>query len=281
MHGLAVHAADRTPDMDALIAELTQGVHTTMRETSQTLHETIAHKEPLPEGEYENRSEDNAEVTTKDYVKTTHRLRPFIQSLKPKLPTILLAGGLILAVAAVIVFSVMLAGKGEKVTPDKPTAPAETTINIKELLSGIDTHPSERATYVPPTEATTAPVWTAPLTETEASQHIDELKDFFFDNVVQSDAQARFSNVMELHNVYYCTKRSDTGIAYIAYIYRNNTADYYKALYISADRFSVEQGVLVSRDNRLTACEDADTMQEALGKCWILGSAFRQTQLFG
>ena len=280
MHGLAVHAADRTPDMDALIAELTQGVRTTMRETTQTLHETTAHKEPLPDGEYENRSEDNAEVTTKDYVKTTHRLRPFIQSLKPKLPTILLAGGLILAVAAVIVFSVLLAGKGEKVTPDKPTAPAETTINIKELLSGIDTHPSERATYVPPTEATTAPVWTAPLTETEASQHIDELKDFFFDNVVQCDTQARFSNFMELHNVYYCTKRSDTGIAYIAYVYRNNTANYYKVLYIPADRFSVEQGKLVSRDNRLTACEGADTMQGALGNCWILGIAFRQTQLF-
>ena len=112
-------------------------------------------------------------------------------------------------------------------------------------------------------------------------QHIDELKDFFFDNVVQSDAQARFSNVMELHNVYYCTKRSDTGIAYIAYIYRNNTANYYKVLYIPADRFSVEQGKLVSRDNRLTACEGADTMQGALGNCWILGSAFRQTQLFG
>ncbi len=239
MHGLAVHAADRTPDMDALIAELTLGVRTASHETTQT----IVRREPLPDGKNESNAQDSAEATTKDYVKTTRRLRPFLHSLKPKLPTILLAGGLIIAVAGVIVFSVMLAGK--------------------------------------PTEATTVPVWTAPLTDAEALQHIDELKDFFFDNVVQCDTQARFSNFMELHNVYYCTKRSDTGIAYIAYVYRNNTANYYKVLYIPADRFSVEQGKLVSRDNRLTACEGADTMQGALGNCWILGSAFRQTQLFG
>ena len=275
MHGLAVHAADRTPDMDALIAELTLGVRTASHETTQT----IVRREPLPDGKNESNAQDSAEATTKDYVKTTRRLRPFLHSLKPKLPTILLAGGLIIAVAGVIVFSVMLAGKGEK-KQDKPTAPAETTINIKDLLSGIETHSSEYPTHAP-TEATTVPVWTAPLTDAEALQHIDELKDFFFDNVVQCDTQARFSNFMELHNVYYCTKRSDTGIAYIAYVYRNNTANYYKVLYIPADRFSVEQGVLVSRDNRLTACEGADTMQGALGNCWILGSAFRQTQLFG
>ena len=266
MHGLALHAADRTPDMEALIAELSLGLH------------TAAHHEP-PAGEQANMPPEKPEVTTKDYVRGQRRRLNF-QALKPKLPMMLLVGGSVLAVICVIVFSVLLAGKGEKASSGKPTVPAETTVNIKELLSGIETHPTAHAAQPTTAEPTTAPVWTAPLTEAEARAHTDELKDFFFDNVIRCDTQARYSNVLELHNIYYCSKRSGTGISYITYVYRNDTANYYKVLYIPADRFSVENGRLVSRSNELTACDAADTTQGALANCWMMSSAFVLTVLF-
>lgn len=266
MHGLAVHAADRTPDMEALIAELTLGMRTSSHEP--------------PVSEHEKNLPEKGKVTTKDYVKEPQR-KLFLRTLRPKLPSILLVGGLVLAVAGVIVLSVVLAGKGGKPTPDNATVPTETTVNIKELLSGIDTHPTVHTTQPTTVETTTVPpVLTSPLTAEEAQKHVDELKDFFFNNVIRCDPQARYSNAIELHNIYHCYKRSDNGIAYIAYAYRNDTADYYKVLYIPADQFSVENGRLISSGNQLTACEAADTMQAALGNCWLMGSAFRLTELF-
>ena len=274
MRGMAVLAKNRTPDMDTLFRELTGRSFPVSQPKREPVKKKAVKKEPpASPDEYPDarkNTEDISKLPTKGYKKNSAKgLRfPVPVILAVVIPTVL--------VLALVVCLVFFAGKvPKKADTSSLSRVSESSLNISELLSGIDSRPS-----VPPTTqgTTSVPQTTSPLrplTLTQAQTHVDELKSFFFDNVIYNDSEARYGNTFQLRRIYFCENNNDPMSKYVAYVYRNENGNYYRVMYIDASCFSIKDGKLVSSTTLMTPCLSASTQSDAVKNCWFLEDTYR------
>lgn len=277
MRGLAVRAADRTQDMDALMREISglpsaHGAPKKPKQPAAPGKETKPKQPPASPNEYQNARKDEEDISrlpTKGYKKREKSSkRAFVPVIiAVAVPTVLVAG----LIVGLIFFAGSVKSRDSE-SSGKPSV-SESSLDIKELLSGIDTIPSITATQ----PRTTVPETTAPkspITLDQAKDHVGELKTFFFDNVINNDPDARYGNTLELRRIYFCESNSDPNAKYVAYVYRNVNSNSYKVMYIPADSFSVEDGELQSSTTTMTACSPANTQSAAAENCWFLSDVY-------
>lgn len=274
MRGMAVLAENRTPDMDTLFRELTGRSFPLGQPKRETVKKREVRKEPpASPNEYPDarkKTGDISKLPTKGYKKGDAKMRrfPIPMILAVVIPTV--------AVLALVVCLVFFAGKfPKKADPSSQPQVSESSLNISELLSGIDSRPS-----IPPTtqSSTTVPNTTSPirpLTLTQAQTHVDELKSFFFDNVIYNDSEARYGNTFELRRIYFCENKNDPMSKYVAFVYRNENGNYYRVMYIDASCFSLSDGKLVSSTTLMTPCLTASNQSDAAKNCWFLEDTYR------
>lgn len=291
LHGLAVFAKNRTPDMDALISEFTAKA-TVDIETANTITYSIKPKsdnqgQPQPVNPEKKPKPDVPPASPNEYMnarKTTNATiipneEPALQ--KPLWKTLLLYGIPIVLILAVMVGGLVLLfnhmGSNKGSLKSEAATEAETTFNIKDLLSGIDqTHP----TFTNPKDTqptseivpTTAP---PPISADEAKAQADELKSFFLSNVEHNDNEARYGERIELRNIYYVESNSNPDITYICFVYRNASADYYRVMYAPAQQFTVKDGKLEYNLTYMSTVRSAKSIMEATDNCWLLSDTFR------
>ncbi len=291
LHGLAVFVRDRTPDMDTLITELTAKAPVNIQ-TANTITYPVKpksenqgqqtadpDKKPAPPGAPPASPNEymNARKTTNATIIPNEEPTP----QKPLWKTLLLYGIPIVLILAVMIGGAVLLfnhlGSNKDSLKSEPSTEAETTFNIKDLLSGIDqTHP----TFTDPTntqETTESVVTTAPppLSASEANAHADELKSFFLSNVEHNDNEARYGERIELRNIYHVESRYNNAITYICFLYRNASADYYRVMYVPAQQFSIKDGKLEYSSTYMNASRSAKSLAEAMENCWLLSDTFR------
>ncbi len=286
LHGLAVFVKDRTPDIDALITELTAKVPVDI----QTAH-TITYRAKPKNGDQGQQANDpdkkappaspneymNARKTTNATIIPNDEPTP----QKPLRKTLLLYGIPIILILAVMIGGGILLfnhpGSNKDSLKSEPSTEAETTFNIKDLLSGIDqTHP----TFTDPTntQETTEPVVTTappPISADEAKAQEDELRSFFLSNVEHNDNEARYGERIELRNIYHVESKYNNAITYICFLYRNASSDYYRVMYVPAQQFSIKDGKLEYISTFMNASRSAKSMAEAMENCWLLSDTFR------
>lgn len=291
LHGLAVFVRDRTPDMDALITELTakvpvdiQTAHTiTYRAKPKNENQgqpktSPSDKKPEPDAPPASPNEYmNARKTTNATIIPNEEPTPH----KPLWKTLFLYGiPIVLILAAMTAGAVLLfnhMGLNKDSLKSEPSTEVETTFNIKDLLSGIDqTHP----TFTDPTNSqeTTEPVVTTappPISADEAKAQKEELKSFFLSNVEHNDSEARYGERIELRNIYHVESKYNNAITYICFLYRNASSDYYKVMYVPAQQFSLKGGKLEYSSTYMNASRSAKSLAEAMENCWLLSDTFR------
>ena len=311
MHGLAVFAKDRTPDMSALIAEFTAKTPVDI-ETATTKTYPVKKKtaEAKPVGGSEKAAQpDKHGKTEKRDAADEHKPLPSPKKQEPpaspneymnarKTPdstvmpneqptppkpawrTVLsIAIPIVIMLGAVIAGCILIASRGgdQKATSSSSgSSQAQSSLNIKELLSGID---STRPTFydpndTQPTTAATQPTVPAPLSLSEAQEYKDSLKSFFLNNVEHNDPEARYGERIELYSIYYSESVRDPRTKYIAFVYRNGSANYYKVLYAPASQFSVNNGKLDYSTTFLNGTNSDPTLSGATENCWFLSLPF-------
>ena len=292
VHGLAVFAKDRTPDMDALISEFTAKTPVDI-ETANTITYSVKsknknnqgqpqaanpNKKPKPDAPPSSPNEymDARKTTNATIIPNEEPTRK-----KPLWRTILVSSITVVLVLAVIIGGlVLLFGKmseSKESIQNDTTDQTETTFNIKDLLSGIDeTHPTftEPSSAQPTTKYVPA---TAPpsISLYEATNCKDELKSFFLSNVEHNDNEARYGERIELRNIYYVESKSNSYTIYICFLYRNASSDYYRVMYAPAQQFSVKNGKLEYSSTYMSTSSSAKTLSDAIDNCWMLSGTFR------
>ena len=125
-----------------------------------------------------------------------------------------------------------------------------------------------------PTTAQTQQTVPAALTLSEAEEYKDSLKSFFLSNVEHNDHEARYGERIELYSIYYSESVRDPRTKYIAFVYRNASASYYKVLYAPASQFSINNGKLDYTTTYLNSSASDPTLSGAMEQCWFLSLAF-------
>ena len=298
MRGLAVLAQDRTPDMDALLRDLTgqqaavpltasgseasaapdyeKTLSVTPSDGVDDISDTGDTEQP-PKGKPASPNE-YADAWRKGSSGggIISRTRRFTESLRRsgRFPPAAIAVIVIpvVLIIGLIIGAIMLAGTPKPKPAD--SAVAETTLNIQELLSGIDSHPRMPATDAA-SGSTSQPETTSPrpaVTYDECRQRIDSLNKFFFDNIYHNDPEARFANTIQLRKTYYSEYNFDNSIVYIAFVYFNATSNYYKVMYLPANSFSVDGDRLISHTTYMSTCSSGTNQLDAISKCGFLSS---------
>lgn len=303
MHGLAVKAADRTPDMDALMSELKPSVSPQAARKAMPAPVPLKASEkmepPASPNEYMNalRQRENGEPPTRSFRKT---LMKKARASKATFIVLAVAGAAALTLMiAGIVFLIVNAGRGQENTQPatKPSEPSS-SLNINELLSGLDTKPDftipERSSS---SNSRSSGSWSSksssesfteaprtPITPEQAAADSEFFKQFFFDNVYGNDNQARFGATISLQSITYCISKANRDNAYIAFLYHNETAGYYRVMYSYANNFYYDGTQPQSRSSYLMATDPAQTQSQAIDNCWllkpVLNSLFDKTTIF-
>ena len=275
MRGLAVRAKDRIPDMSTLMRELTDRSEALAATITKLPEKPMEEVEPEPTGdpaspdEYKDaKRRGELQPPTKEIDKSSKQRSRLSVALVAGIPTVI--------VAVVIVFSIVMAGRSAEKKAEQDAAQttvAESYVDIGQLLSGIESRPSVPASTRSSSSAaeeTTAAL--KPLTVSQAKNHVDDLKNYFFNNIFNSDNKARYGNKIELRNIYHSVKRTDSSTSYIAFVYRNETVDYYRVLYLSSDLFYEEDDTLKFRSTQMLASDADPSITTALNNCWFLQS---------
>ena len=277
MHGLAVLAKNRTPDMSTLMRELHgSGAHAPV---SPAAAPEAPKAPPASPNEYtharRNRQEPLSALPTKSFRRQTlsPRRRLVIRVLAIAVPSAL--------VLALIIGVIAAAGNGSG-SEQPPATEAPTTVNIQELLSGIDSRPSLPSAATAPSGSTAATTEAPrlPLTAEQAKAHRDALGDFFLQNAVNNDKQARYGDVISLRKIYHSENKHDSSNCFISFAYCNDTLGYYKVMYLPANSFTVTDNGLVPASTVMTVSAAADSISNALDQCWFLKSRYSSSGQF-
>ena len=302
LHGLAVFAKDRTPDMGALISQFTAKMPVDIKTATtktypvkkkdQTVYSGDAAESVKPEKRGKPEKTEKPEKPAKpaspnEYMNARKKPNATVMPKEqPTPPKPVWRTVLSIAVPVVIVLSVVVAGsiliasrfKEKKSTSSSSgSSQVQSSLNIKDLLSGID---SKRPTFYYPDDTgstastTVQPTVPAPLSLSEAEEYEDSLKSFFLDNVEHNDHEARYGERIVLYSIYYTESVRDPRTKYIAFVYRNASASYYKVLYAPASQFSVNNGMLDYTTTYLNSTASDPTLSGAEENCWFLSSAF-------
>lgn len=276
MHGLAVPANSRTPDMDALIRELSgRGTHASVSPAAPEAPKAP----PASPNEYTHARRGETDgisgLPTKSFRKPgmSQRKARVIRVLAIAVPSAL--------VVALLIGVIVIAGSGAGRGDPTSATEAPTTVNIRELLSGIDSRPSLSST-APATSGSTAPTAAPlrPLTAEQAKTYSDALADFFLQNAANNDKQARYGDVISLRKIYHSENKHDSSNCFISFAYRNDTVGYYKVMYLPADSFAVTDSGLEPAATVMTAAEAADSIGDALDQCWFLKNRYNNSGQF-
>lgn len=282
MHGLAVAAKNRTPDMDTLMRELaipgTSGAKPPQKPKPAA---PATHKAP-PASPNEYPDALKKKTKSVSFLPTKSFQRFVASSRRSRIFKAAVVVVPVLLVIALIVSAIYMAGLRETLNASaQPSSPAPSQVDIRELLSGIDSRPSGAAVPYPPTTAATEPIVPpAPLTLAQAQAHTAELEAYFHENAVHNDKDARYGDVIGLRKIYYAENRYDPQNSYIAFSYDNDARGYYKVLYVTADSFFVDNGVLKAHTTLMSIADGAETAGDALDNCWFLKDRFSKSGQF-
>ena len=312
MHGLAVKAADRTPDITTLINELT--TDTVAAPAFNAAHaRSPLHSAPPPKRDkailqqpkvdaprptgypttpgatappykqstnvqptYQRSTYGQSAYGANSYGQGPHDQQP-MPPKKSNLPKILavIIPLIALIAAGVIVFAVI---KGSD-SPSDDTAPTERpTVTTAPVET---TKPTEPETTVRQTEAT-LPAGTE-LPVAQAQLYGNDIKDYFFDNIFEYDDKVSENDQIKSLGVYYVEKKGG-GIKLIYYLYQNMTANYYRTVSIYPGSLAVVDGELVEKSKSFDADEAGSTLDEAAVNSYFLSDLaeddFNYTQLY-
>ncbi len=277
MHGLAVAAKNRTPDMDTLLRELAgiavPKIKPTPQKDTKPVSPVQPKEPPASPNEYLGALKKKNKTLSFQPTKSFQRLVQ--SSRRSRIVKAAVVAVPVLLLVALIVGAVCMAGQNRDRRAAAQSSAAESQVDIRELLSGIDSRPPGTSLPYPPTTAapeTTAP--RTPLTLTQTQAHTEELTDFFHANIIHNDRDARYGDVIGLRKIYYSASKSDPRNCYIAFSYNNESLGYYKVMYITADSFSETGNRLMVHSTLLTVAEGADNATAALDNCWFLRDRF-------
>lgn len=281
MHGLSVSAKSRTPDMDALMRELT-GEDWQRAKPKPAVYKPAPQPKAPPASPNEYPDALRQKKTTLSQLPTKSFQKLLQSSRRSRILKAAVIALPVLLVTALIVSAVYMAGISsgrQKEAP--PNGAQESHVDIQELLSGIDSRPSGAALPYPPTTApqeTTVP--RTPLTLLQAQAHAEALAGFFHENAIRNDRDARYGDVIALRKIYYCENKSDAANRYIAFSYSNDALGYYKVMYLTADCFSESDGALISHTTQMNVTEGFDSVGTALDNCWFLKNRYSNSSQF-
>lgn len=290
MHGLAVKAADRTPDVHALIREFTTG-------------KTDYYKTEAPvsfpggagaAGQYQpgaNIGNGYAPVSGNPnsyrdaYSQKQAQAAPVPRQSKKSnaSKTLAIVIPAIAVTAAIVIVAIALnIGKGGSDNKSSSVSLPKTyyssysshtsqSSRSSQIESSRDsslpaTTEAQSSQREPSTTSGNSSSLTSSTTEgitmTQAKSNAQAISKYFFNNLLDADSKAKSGDFVQSKALYYC-EAGDTNYRRIVYVFYNSTQKYYRAVEANPDRLYIENGEVKCKYPIFWPKPEADTQKEA------------------
>ena len=320
MHGLAVRAKDRTPDITALIKELTTDTGASPALKTSNARPSLRSAEPPKKDKtflqqpkvdaprptahpttpgaavspsYNKSTNVQWSYTPKTDVQPSYNRSAYNQSAygvnsydqqpePPKKSNLPKILAVIIPLIALIAAGVIVFAviKGSD-SSSVDTKPTDATVVTTTPVE--TTKPTEPETTARPTQTTTVSDNGTEMTAAQAQLYGNEIKDYFFDNLFEYDDKVSENDQIKSLGIYYVEKKGG-GIKLIYYLYQNISAGYYRTVSIYPDSIAVKNGKLVELSKSFDADDPGNTLDEAAVNSYFLSDlaedSYDYTQIY-
>ena len=275
MHGLAVRAQDRTPNMETLMRELT-AAGTGYRTTSAPPMTAVQPPYMTQQQVYPTQASFKPPQTGNNAANKPP------QKKKSSLPLVLGITIPAVVIAAVIIIVAIALSSGNKPSPVSSVSIAASSEGVSadskglsDMLSDLSSDTSKSSSKTSSASSGTKSTTQEGFSAEQAQQYPNELAAMMASALPEQDDKASSGDVFQVTDIYYCDS-VDSDYVRMVFVYYNQTAKYYRAVQIDPTCLSVSGKAVKYNSGYYSFSDAADTVEKATENNRLLSKNYRQ-----